>query len=188
VTAIVAIEHDGKVYMGCDSAGLIEGTWDLRLRSEIDDKIVCFPDKHLIIGVAGSGRWLSLLTDHYAPPDELEDIGATTRGYVAKVVESLRTLAKEYGALHNETPNHFDSSLLIGYQGGLWSMDSDFALMKPYHSFAAIGCGDQTALGSIMTSFAMKPSEDKREVLYRALRVAECFSAGVRAPFVVKSV
>lgn len=198
MTAIVAIEHDGKVWMGADSAGLIGDSWDLRRRREDDPKISVFPNHGLIIGCAGSRRWCSAIADYFTPPDELTDEGATARGYLAVLVTALRQLASEQGILMDGTVQQVNGVMLVGYRGTLWELDGDFALARPLNNYAAIGCGDQVALGAIY-AYLQRHERDLQampdivppminSIIHHSLTAAEHFSAGVRGPFVVMGV
>jgi hypothetical protein len=73
-------------------------------------------------------------------------------------------------------------TFLVGYRGVVYEVNSDYQVGIPAHAFAAVGCGSQIALGSLFTTIGRGFSVSTRIDL--ALRAAECFSAGVRAPFV----
>lgn len=70
----------------------------------------------------------------------------------------------------------------MGFRSRLFHIYSDYQVSEAYTSFQACGCGGGYALGSLYTS--MEWSDPKERVLH-ALRAAEAYSAGVRAPFTV---
>lgn len=187
MTAIVALEHKGKVWMGCDSAGSRD--WDLRLRSEDDCKII--ERDGWLIGVSGVSRWLSLLKSKFAPPvaEAVPTAYEETYALVSAAVESMYQLAKQYDLVNDD--KMIDAAMLIAYRGAVWIVDAGFGLVHHSYPFAAIGCGDQVALGTLYgLQNAPEPYEpaDAEYVITTALEAAEQFSAGVRAPFVIRSV
>lgn len=201
MTCIVALARNGAVVMGCDSASLTEGSWDMTLRHTDDPKIVAYDDIPLLIGAAGTTRLNSLLRDHFTPPAppirdgvyasiEAFEQAHPPRRYVAEVVEAIKTLCTEYGLLSNDKPAQIDGCLLIGYQGKVYRVSGEFALNEPLEGFAATGCGEQPALGSLYTSVYMDWGglTSAEHMVGMALAAAERFSAGVSAPFVIRTV
>jgi ATP-dependent protease HslVU (ClpYQ) peptidase subunit len=191
MTAIVALEHEGKVWMGCDSAAIATGSYDLMLRHVNDPKIIAFPEHDLIIGCSGMNRLVSLIADKFIPPDDEETADQPKRVYACAVRDALRELFEGQGGIENDKPSTVDGYCLIGYQGVVWEMDSQFALTQPADAFAAIGCGNAFALGAMYgLRHAPEPYEamDPEYMIEAALEAAERFSAGVRGPFVIKAV
>lgn len=182
MTVVVAVAQNGVVTMGADSSGVVSGTLDMRLRSLSDSKIVVYP--HMLIGVTGTTRLLSLLKDRFTPPVApgltSHDV---TRRYVSDVVEALYVFAKEHHELEGE--REMNGSLLIGVAGTLWFIDSAFGITEPLFGVAAVGCGDQVVLGAA-GSLLKEEWRTAESVVLDALEVAEQYSAGVRAPFSVK--
>lgn len=191
MTAIVALEHEGKVWMGCDSAAIATGSYDLMLRHVSDPKIIAFPEHDLIIGCSGMNRLVSLIADKFTPPDDEETADQPKRVYASAVRDALRDLFESEGGIENDKPSSVDGYCLIGYQGTVWEMDSQFALTKPADAFAAIGCGNAFALGAMYGLEYMRKVDETVTPEYMievALEAAERFSAGVRGPFVIKKV
>jgi ATP-dependent protease HslVU (ClpYQ) peptidase subunit len=59
-------------------------------------------------------------------------------------------------------------------------MFSDYQIARPGDEFAAVGCGEDIALGAMYATRHLPPA--KR--IEMALEAAERFSAGVRGPFI----
>ncbi len=188
MTAIIAVTDGSKVVMGADSAGT--RGWDLRTRSAQDTKLIRRSGGYadMLIGASGSARWVSLLRDQFVVPP-LEERPLTGQGiprsYIASVVEAMYRLAKSYDLLDNEKEIH--GSMLLACRGVIWHIDSGFALIQHEQPYAAIGCGDQIALGAL---YVMSQNSDYtfKRMVQEALEAAERFSAGVRGPFVIEEV
>lgn len=61
-------------------------------------------------------------------------------------------------------------------------MESDYQVGQAVDGYAAVGSGDSIALGALYATAGMGMKPRRRVKL--ALRAAERFSAGVRAPFI----
>ena len=70
-------------------------------------------------------------------------------------------------------------TFLVGYKGRLFIVHSDYQVAIPSQQFAACGCGQDIALGSLYSTASRSPL--KRIEL--ALKASQEFSAGVREPF-----
>ena len=69
--------------------------------------------------------------------------------------------------------------------GQLFVVESDYQVGVTADSYAAVGCGADIALGALYGTAGSDMPPRKR--VTTALRAAERFSAGVRAPFVCLS-
>jgi hypothetical protein len=174
MTCIVGIAENGRVYLGGDSAGI--AGLDLTVR---DDAKV-FRNGNFIFGFTSSFRMCQLLRFSFRPP--LPTIGIADYEFMCTAfIDAVRDCLKAGGfaTKHNEAEN--GGSFLVGYRGVIYEIDCDYQVGIPADGFAAVGCGAQIALGSLFSthSHRMRP-------LWRlelALKAAERFSAGVRAPF-----
>jgi len=112
------------------------------------------------------------------PPRKLEAFMAT------EFVDSLRKCFKDGGWARTEDEREEGGTFLVGVRGRLFTIYGDYQVASAADGFAAVGCGDQIALGALYATAAtrMKP----RARLLVALRAAERFSAGVRGPFVCR--
>jgi hypothetical protein len=64
----------------------------------------------------------------------------------------------------------------------LFAVYDDYQVAKAADGFAAVGCGDQIALGALFATAGAGLSPRRR--VLSALAAAERFNAGVRGPFV----
>lgn len=176
MTAIVGLAQDGKVYIGGDSAG-ISG---LSLSVRADTKV--FRKEDYLFGFTTSFRMGQLIRysfDLPKPKGELESFMATT------FVDALRECLKTGGWARKENDREEGGTFLVGVRGQLFTIYDDYQVARAADGFAAVGCGDEIALGALYATAGtgLKP----RQRLKVALRAAERFSAGVRGPFVCLS-
>lgn len=172
MTCIAAVAHEGKVYMGGDSAGV--GGWDLTVRA--DAKV--FRNGPFVFGFTSSFRMGQLLRHALAAPrpeGNLERFMCTT--FVDAVRECLQ--AGGYAATRNGTES--GGTFLVGVQGRLFQVDSDYQVGESRDAYDAVGCGSGYALGVL--HLASRQQLDPRGRVRLALDAAAHHSAGVRGPF-----
>jgi len=174
MTCIVGLVHDGKVYMGGDSAGV--AGYDLTVRA--DEKV--FTNGEFIMGFTSSFRMGQLLRYKFKPPFHLPNV-SVDEYMVTSFIEEVRKCLKEGG--YARSGEESGGRFLVGYKGELFYIDSDYQVGRLVDGFAAVGCGAQIAHGALFATGGKHPEER----IKTALEAAERFSAGVRGPFVIKS-
>lgn len=172
MTCIVGLAEEGKVYIGGDSAGV--AGYDLTIRA--DSKV--FTNGEFLMGFTSSFRMGQLLRYSFSPPPfiEKEDLD---KYMVTRFVDALRTCLQAGGYEINKSGRVEGGTFLVGVRGRLYVIEGDYQVGIPADNFAAVGCGDQIAHGALYASQGQDP-EKRLEI---ALRAAEHFSGGVRAPF-----
>ena len=186
MTAIAGIVEDGKVWMGADSAGV--GGLSLVIRS--DPKV--FKVGELLMGFCGSFRMGQLLRYFLTPPVPKES--QDDFDYMVKeFVPAVREIMKGHGFLNiMNGVESLDggSQFLIGRRGALYCIEQDMQVGQLATPYAATGCGQDLALGSLHTTHQMTGESrmKPRERIEAALKAAEAFSAGVRGPFIIDSI
>jgi ATP-dependent protease HslVU (ClpYQ) peptidase subunit len=177
MTCIVGLVHDGKVYMGGDSAGV--AGYDLTVRA--DEKV--FTNGEFIMGFTSSFRMGQLLRYKFKPPYHMPGV-PTDEYMVTSFVDEVRKCLREGGYARNNNGEESGGTFLVGYKGELFVIHDDYQVAKVVDGFAAVGCGYQVARGAL---FATSPGLLPEDRVKKALEAAERFSAGVRGPFVIKS-
>jgi hypothetical protein len=173
VTCIVGVEQDGRVYIGGDSAGV--AGYSLTIRA--DTKV--FRVGPYIMGFTTSFRMGQLLRYRL-------EVGQPTgwdvdRFMATTFVDAVRACLSDGGFLRSDSGVEQGGSFLVGIQGRLYAVHSDFQIAKSLTGYDAVGCGEELALGSLHGTSELDP---KSRVL-KALAAAEAHSAGVSGPFVV---
>jgi ATP-dependent protease HslVU (ClpYQ) peptidase subunit len=179
MTCIAAIAHKGKVWMGGDSAGS-DSSFSIQTRT--DPKV--FEKGEFLIGIAGSFRMGNLLRFKFHPPAPAE--GEESLEFICtSFLDAVRICFIENGYAQKENNVEvIDGLFLVGWRGSIYCVYEDYQVATVSEEYAAIGCGQDLALGALYSTKDKKPQDRLRNALEAAAR----FSAGVRGPFVIKSI
>lgn len=175
MTCIVGIRDKatGAVILGGDSAGVA----GLSITVRDDPKV--FRNGPFVMGFTTSFRMGQLLAHALTPP-------APPRSnlyafMVTEFVDAVRECLKAGG--YASTRNEVESAgtFLVGVRGHLYEIGSDYQVGIPADGYAAVGCGDELALGAF---YATRGSDlDPLQRAHAALLAAAHHSAGVTGPF-----
>lgn len=181
MTCIVGLVKDNKVWIGGDSAGSDDTSICIRR----DPKV--FKNNGFLIGYSGSFRFGQLVHYKLIPPDRSEQRDIFEY-MVSDFSEAIRTLAKEHGVskVEDNVEEITNISLLIGYQGRLFTLEEDFQIGEVINEYYAIGGGTDLALGSMYTTKDLKFPPKKR--LQIALEASATFSKSVAPPFIILNI
>lgn len=174
MTCVVAITHQGMVYMGGDSAAADENNQFVSVRKE--PKVFIKDD--YIIGYAGSFRFGKVVQHLFTPPKpEFKNIDKFLN---TTFVDSLREVCE----LSKIDPTSEDDSseLLIGVGGRLFEFCNDWHIGEDSHEYNAIGSGSSFAMGSLYSTGRIKSPHGR---IRTALQAAEQFSQTVKGPFTI---
>lgn len=175
MTCIAGVIDKGKVWIAGDSAST-NSRFDLEIRS--DEKV--FVSGPYVMGFTTSWRMGQLLRyslNVALPPEEdLEAFMCTT------FIDAVRQCLKDGGFASKESETEQGGSFLVGVRGRLFAIYDDYQVSEETLPYCAVGCGAELAKGAL---FAAPERLAPKDRLLLALRAAERFSAGVRAPFYV---
>lgn len=172
MTCIIGLVHDGRVYIGGDSAGI--AGWDLTIRN--DPKV--FRNGPFLIGFSSSFRMGQLLRYSLKPP--LHENGIDTGRYLTTTfIDAVRDCLKAGGYARKESEQENAGFFLLGYQGRLFRVDSDYQVGESLDGYDAVGCGSEAARGALYAAAHLPP----RKRIRLALKASEHLNAGVRGPF-----
>lgn len=175
MTCIAGIEQDGRVWIGGDSAAG-SGGWGLTVRA--DEKV--FTTGPFLMGFTTSFRMGQLLRYRLSVPAPTVDVD-DVRYMSTTFVDAVRQCLKDGGYARVENGQESGGTFLVGYKGSLYMVYGDYQVGSPVDGFAAVGCGQDIALGALAVTKTLAPA--KRIKL--ALAAAERFSGGVRGPFII---
>ena len=172
MTCIVGVQHEGKVWIGGDSAGV--AGWSLSVRA--DEKV--FRNGPMIMGFTSSFRMGQLLRYSLTVPHHPDGMDADEWMCTAFVDEVRRCLSAG-GFAKKDSEVEEGGFVLVGYRGVLYQVESDYQVARRASGYDAIGSGSDIALGALAVTQGMAP---KPRVL-AALKAAERHNAAVCAPF-----
>lgn len=174
MTCIVGLIHEKRVYMGGDSAiSLDDGFKDTIQYGKL------FRSGDLIIGSSGTLRASQLV--RYEVTFKKRPLTYSSQEYMVKVVAAeIRKCIQAKDATNNK---EFNGTILIGYQGELFEMSSDFSIVQSTAEYAAIGSGGELALGALFATADPKRGYTPEERIILALEAAARFNAGVCPPY-----
>lgn len=174
MTCIVGLQHDGKVTIGGDSAGV--AGYSITVRA--DTKV--FTVGPYLMGFTTSFRMGQLLHHTFKPKPPK---GNLDRFMVAEFIPGIMDCLETGGWLSTENGRREGGTFLVGVHGRLFSVHDDFQVGSPVDGYESVGCGDEIALGSLHSTTGKPP----RARVKAALTAAAHHSAGVTPPFVIKT-
>lgn len=175
MTCIVGIQHEGRVYIGGDSAGVA----GYSITSRADAKV--FTNGGYVMGFTSSFRMGQLLRYAFkAPKPPARNLD---RFMVTTFIDAMRDCYEKGGFLTKRNEVESGGSFLVGVGGQLYQIDGDHQIGRSHDGYLSVGCGEDIAYGSLFSTSHLTP----RRRVRLALEAAAHHSAGVAGPFVVRS-
>lgn len=189
MTCIVGLEYNGVVYMGADSCATGQGENHISLLMS-EPKI--FHIGPYLIGSCGSFRLADILRVWFSSPIATGGEPLSPYGHMVKYfVPALRKALSDQGWLASKDGRDVGGTILVGYGGKLFEVQTSFAVTRSLEGYAAVGTGTMLALGSLYTSSLLNTDGlvtlTPEERLNMALQAADRFCYSVRAPFTILS-
>lgn len=86
----------------------------------------------------------------------------------------------------SEIDKNRGGNFLIGINGSLFEIQTDYSVLEPQDCYSAVGCGELCAKGSLYTTTKyMRNSLSPKDHILYALEAAEKTMCGVKRPFVI---
>lgn len=174
MTCIVGIEHNGKVLIGGDSAGV--AGYSLTIRA--DEKVFTTCDT-FAFGFTSSFRMGQLLRYKLQPPPFAEGLDLD-QFMATSFIDSVRKVLFDGGFIETHDGAIRGGTFLVGVRGRLYCVGGDFQVGRSAAGYDSVGCGFELALGALHATAAVKSARRRAEA---ALEAAAQFSAGVAGPF-----
>lgn len=173
MTCIVGLEHPDGVTIGGDSAAAVDDSVDVVEAPKV------FKVGEYLIGYCESFRMGQLLAYRLRVPEQkcADDLEHLATVFVDRVREVLH---KGGVAKTTESEEGNVGALLVGYRGRLYSVETDYAVLRSARGYQAIGCGADFAIGSIGSTAG--PAEKRVRL---ALTMAATHSGPVLPPFTI---
>ena len=192
-------EIDKRVYIGADTLGTDVSSGLGEKATMIDSKIIIFHIKSyntrykLLLGYEGSYSVGQAITYRFRPNQDNEDYkdDANPKDYICKTfVPQLKAFLEK----ENFSEEEASALYIVGYQGHLYEIQSDFYVNEPLMGFSVIGNGYGIAQGAL---YYHRYLEEKQllstvfapiDIIKSALICASTGSASVSPPFQIFSV
>lgn len=181
MTCVVGLISKRKIYIGADSAAG-SGT-DIIIRK--DRKV--FTNRDFIIGFTSSFRMGQILRYHWNPPEFPEHYTGSESDMIdfyihTSIIDSIMKCLYTHEYASKKDNELTGGCFLLGYKYKLYTVYDDFQVSESIEDYAAIGCGEDYALGALhVMSHHLYDSPIEKVTL--ALEAAAKFSSGVAAPF-----
>lgn len=142
---VIGLKHDGKVFIGADSASSITWSGSQRMLPEGRGKV--FKNGNAIFGVVGDCRVAQVVRYNFSMPDRGEK--ETIHNYMNKTfIEALMDcLVNANCAKKSDNVSTMSGYMLIGYDGELFMLYADFYLGYITENYISFGSGEDLALG-----------------------------------------
>jgi len=172
MTTIIGVEYGNPCVVLGDSR--IVG--DSKIYSHTD-MVKVVTNGNYLVGVAGDVRALQVVLHTWKPPAFLaKDRTNIFQFMVNKVAPSLKTTLTDAGidfGKSTDNDDKFELQLIIGVNGTIFELDSDFAVAMNDTGLYAIGSGGDYALGALHAG----------ATVLDAMRIAAVNNNGTSAPF-----
>lgn len=167
---IAGLEHHGKIYMAADSL-ICSG----QMVQELElCKII--QREGMLFGVSGSALMINALRYRLVIPANASE---HPEQYLNTVfLDALRECFEGVKAIDSENLNGFDGTLLIGYCGKLYKIDSSYVVFAVTDAYNAIGSGRDYALAAMAVLDTLPPGERVKRAVEVAIKF-DIYSGGV---------
>jgi ATP-dependent protease HslVU (ClpYQ) peptidase subunit len=174
MTCIVGIILDKEVFMGGDSCGSNYYTAGVQKNPKV------FRKGELIMGYTTSFRMGQLLEFNLTVPVRPENISDLVY-IVEHLIPAIRACLKAGGFAEVQNNKEEGGQFLIGYRGGLYEIQNDYSALQSSLDYAAVGSGQQVALGALWAT----AGQDPESRIKTALHAAVAHTPYVREPFTI---
>lgn len=163
MTCIVGVSTAKGAILAADTQGTTPGTFQ---RADRDDGKVFLLAPWLGVGSAGSYRHLQVVRYHVDARDWTLPAPADRHRFaVTALVPALRTALRDNGALKVDSGVEEGGTFLVAIGRSLFVIYSDWQVATPRTPFAAIGAGDDIALGYLTRGKRLRRSDACRAIL-----------------------
>ncbi len=180
MTCIIGYTHKDKVYIAGDSAGI--AGYSIQIRK--DPKV--FKNGNFIMGFTTSFRMGQLLMSAKFKVAKQKKNETDYHYMITTFIDAVIKTFTKGGYIKKENNAVEGGTFLVGYQGKLYEVNSDFQVGEVEENFNSVGCGHDIAKGAM---YVLDKNKDLKpeEKLQLALETVSRFSAGVAPPFNVVS-
>jgi ATP-dependent protease HslVU (ClpYQ) peptidase subunit len=181
MTIIIGWVENNEAWIGSDSAVTLGYKSLILPHSKYIGFYVGKEKRPFLVGVAGSLR-VSQLVESVSLPAHNNN----PRKFVLKFVETVRERLKDSGAIIEENSEQSgDFKMLMVYGNKLFTAHTDFGVMESSDPFAAIGSGQDYAMGVLS---ALRDTMSPRDCIHNALRITSRYDIYCSPPLRMKHI
>lgn len=170
------------VWIGEDSLGSNGYTKSTNLASKVF-KNKTFPD--VVMGSTSTFRHIDLLKYSEILFPEIDRYKGTEVDHEYMVKTFIPNLIDLFQrGIRSESEINRGANFLVGAKNKLFEIQSDYSVLVP-ERFAAVGCGENVAMGSLLTTTRLCPNLTPQEHILAALRSATEYCCGVAGPYIL---
>lgn len=167
------VSDNGDIFMGSDSMAVSLTDWMILREPKI------FIKNDMIFGTASSLRFGQILKYSFNAPLHLENI--STNEYICHdVMIELNKTFEKVSYKKDDKGDDEDWTFLLGYQGRLYTVQSNLQIVEDVNRYATIGCGGDFAKGALYVMDQLNKTPENK--ITKALEAASQFSM-VKEPF-----
>lgn len=133
-----------------------------------------------LIGYTSSFRMGQILRWSFTPPEPPEG-DLLDRFMCTTWIDAVRKGLRDGGWAKKDAEREEGGIFLVGVGGRLFVVEADYQVGEHVDGYAAVGSGDQLAMGALAATAGLDLEPEKR--VLAALEAAERHNIGVRGPF-----
>lgn len=138
--------------------------------------------KNVLIGGTTTFRHLDILRYSDTLFNEIDWYKKTNIDHkfmVTKFIPNVIQLFKN--GIIDEAETNSGANFIVATPGKLFEIQTDYSVLEPEFGICSVGCGEEVAMGSLITTKDMDMSPQDR--IIKALEAAEEYCCGVQRPF-----
>lgn len=159
MSVVAGLVSGGKVWMASDS--LISEGKDI-FETRLSPKTFAWDG--FVFGVVGDARAVDLIYAVFEPPEP-----TLADDYVYMVDQFVEELRK---MLEKRDERKIDFTMLVGHNGVIYIVDTDYSVCVPTSPYFAIGGGSSFALASLAATSAVGKIKDPAKRVEKAVAIA----------------
>lgn len=169
------------VWMGGDSLGSNGYTKNVETNEKVFHHNLF---KDVVMGSTTTFRHIDLLqySENLFPEIDFYKKSEIDRAYMVKTfIPNLISLFQNN--IYHENAVNKGGNFLLGAKNKLFEIQCDYSVLESATGFASVGCGEDVAMGSLISTTKLKPDLEPKEHIRLALEAAEQACCGVQRPF-----
>ncbi len=173
----------GVSWIGADSLGSNGYTKETQMPSKVFRNETF---NNVLMGGTTTFRHLDLLkyaTNLFDEIDLYKKTNIDHKFMVTKFIPRVITLFKD--GIISESELNRGGNFIVATPGRLFEVQNDYSVLEPELGICAVGCGEDVAMGSLITTIGLDMSPQDR--IIKALEAAEKYCCGVQRPFHILS-